>query len=827
MSNIKDELFELVKAGTTLPIRALLTENKTIDVKEIRNEWGRSLLQEAAYLGQEKVINYLVKTCEMDVNSDKDNKGAKQKAPIHLAAEQGHLKAVQAIADCKGIDLTVKDANSKTALHYACKKGHLAIVEFLTANDKVKENVNAADQDNFTALHLSVDDESEEGEKMVGALLKKGASANAKDHSGKTSLHRAARKGNKRASAVLIKFDGTDINAIDEDKRTPLHYAAEAGKIDVVRMLCEKGALLDLKDKDLHTPLDLAIEGTHDEVMEYLNAKDKENKKAKGLEAHEDKEKDSGGISLHKLVKKAGNLSTVNRLIHSKRADLTEKDESGYTALHIAAKKGHDDIVKVLLEGGADPNSEDNDKNRPLHFAAAKGHMDSVIALFSNKTTDLNAENDKNHTPLRSLLISYSDLAAKADKDPAALVTLLVTPPKKYSLQGTVISENDLGYAKTPSTGIPADVITFLEATHEEQKKAIEALISSSMKTAEPLKVEEPKLDSTAKPDATEVKSTTQVDDTKTKEPVVAEQAKPEVKVRRATGIDKSKLKKPPAPPKTEKGKLVPSKTSTQKKDSKDINKPKVPSLNLKKDSSSEEIKMAEIDELTEGLTSRINSDDSENKKKPISQQKLDELDELLAAVSRRNSEEKDDKAARETSDASEGLTSRGESQETEEDEGDKSEVESREQPEIYKEFFGRLDKEMKLYGKDDPKIKKLEEARAEFLEIVTRVPDENDESKTKEALQQAVVKWKDNKEVKELDLYKVFWILLSIIPAIVTAGAVYWHKPWAEFWTENRAQNCFRKMVEEDLSKVGVAAPEAKPDEEVVEEVVMSVAGG
>ena len=55
----------------------------------------------------------------------------------------------------------------------------------------------------------------------------------------------------------------------------------------------------------------------------------------------------------------------------------------GWTGLHAAAKGGHVDVVRLLLEQGADPNArEAGDNTYPLHWAAAGGHLDVVRALL-------------------------------------------------------------------------------------------------------------------------------------------------------------------------------------------------------------------------------------------------------------------------------------------------------------------------------------------------------------------------------------------------------------------------------------------------------------
>jgi len=106
-------------------------------------------------------------------------------------------------------------------------------------------------------------------------------------------------------------------------------------------------------------------------------------------------------------------------------------DEDGWTALHIAAAKGYDNLAKLLVEHDANANSRTPDGRRPLHCAINAGH-DRVVQLLLDYGADPTAVDAVGDTPLHTavsrgnLEIVKLLLAAKAG--PGALNQQHVTP---------------------------------------------------------------------------------------------------------------------------------------------------------------------------------------------------------------------------------------------------------------------------------------------------------------------------------------------------------------------------------------------------------------
>ncbi|KAK0716323.1 hypothetical protein B0H67DRAFT_515985, partial [Lasiosphaeris hirsuta] len=81
------------------------------------------------------------------------------------------------------------------------------------------------------------------------------------------------------------------------------------------------------------------------------------------------------------------------------RRDIEAKDEYGRTPLCYAAEQGHEAVVKLLLDKGADTEAKGRDDRTPLCYAAGEGH-EAVVKLLLDKGADTEAKGRNGQTPL-------------------------------------------------------------------------------------------------------------------------------------------------------------------------------------------------------------------------------------------------------------------------------------------------------------------------------------------------------------------------------------------------------------------------------------------
>ncbi|TRY88581.1 hypothetical protein DNTS_034553 [Danionella cerebrum] len=202
-------------------------------------------------------------------------------------------------------------------------------------------------------------------------------------------LYISAKQGELQ-KVLLMLVDGIDPNFKMEtqNKRTPLHVAAEAGHQEVCHMLIQAGANLDICDEDQRTPLMEACENNHLETVRYLL-------RAGAIIFQKDVE---GSTCLH-LAAKAGHFTVVEHLLSTGLIDINCQDDGGWTALIWATEYKHIDQVRLLLSKGADFNIRDKEENICLHWAAFSGCVE-IAEILLNAKCDVNALNMHGDSPL-------------------------------------------------------------------------------------------------------------------------------------------------------------------------------------------------------------------------------------------------------------------------------------------------------------------------------------------------------------------------------------------------------------------------------------------
>ncbi|XP_045576246.1 caskin-2 isoform X3 [Salmo salar] len=249
----------------------------------------------------------------------------------------------------------------------AVKSGDLPSTQKLLAKLKASRNkllgstkrlnVNYQDGDGFSALHHAALTGTTD---LLSVLLEAQATVDIKDRNGMRPLHYAAWQG-KADSVLLLLRAGAGVNGVSQDGHIPLHLAAQYGHYDVSEMLLQHQSNPCLINKTKKTPLDLACE--------------------------------FGRVKVAQL------LLSSNMVVALLEGNSKEPADSGFnTPLHLAARNGHKDIIRLLLKAGIDINRATK-AGTALHEAALYGKTEVVRQLLE-AGIDVNIRNTYNQTAL-------------------------------------------------------------------------------------------------------------------------------------------------------------------------------------------------------------------------------------------------------------------------------------------------------------------------------------------------------------------------------------------------------------------------------------------
>ncbi|PKL90950.1 MAG: hypothetical protein CVV21_10425 [Candidatus Goldiibacteriota bacterium HGW-Goldbacteria-1] len=214
-------------------------------------------------------------------------------------------------------------------------------------------------------------------------LMKDKEYRDAVDDGGRTALMYATSKGQvKIVNAILkalVAYKG-DINVLDKDGRSALYYAVADGNADIVKSLIANGAEVNIVDKEGITPLLYAAFKKHKNVFPLL------------IEAGADlnaKEKNQGNTALITALATGKGDGKIGLMLVEAGADVTIKNSQGIDAFLAAAWKGKIDVLNAIIEGDkkrkvkvANPNAKDKQGNSVLIYAVQSKKIDVVKTIL-------------------------------------------------------------------------------------------------------------------------------------------------------------------------------------------------------------------------------------------------------------------------------------------------------------------------------------------------------------------------------------------------------------------------------------------------------------
>jgi ankyrin repeat protein/N-acetylneuraminic acid mutarotase len=374
------------------------------------------------------------------------------------SSEAEEVKRIQALIKDSPDLINAPDQKGETLLESAAAKGKLAVVKVLLENGAAVDGLQLP---GLTPLHYAAGN----GHKaIVDLLLSKGAKADAQSQSGVAPLHLAARKGYETVAKALLAAgaplnvqtkgtsgsDSEDLQYHINPGQTPLQLAANAGYSGMVELLLAKGADANAEDSEGRTALSYAVQSHYQAVLQVLLAAHA-NPNAGRVSLPLARAAYDGDLPALKLLLANGadpnTNSAVNWNVFTQGSPMGQRGGS-YAPLFLAVNQRHADAakellrckanpnlevyanpllchalpdaptVKVLLEGGANPNVRTAEGLSLLLRAVAERNQPAVELLLAHQA-DVNATNNASNSdgwaPLHAA-------AANGDKSIAELL---------------------------------------------------------------------------------------------------------------------------------------------------------------------------------------------------------------------------------------------------------------------------------------------------------------------------------------------------------------------------------------------------------------------
>ncbi|XP_078093347.1 inversin isoform X2 [Mustelus asterias] len=230
-------------------------------VKDDPDLEGRTAFMWAAGKGSDDVLRTMLRVkSDIDINmADKYGGTA-----LHAAVLSGHVSTVKLLLKY-GAQVDAMDVMKHTPLFRACEMGHKEVIQTLIEGGA---RVDLIDQDGHSPLHWAALGGNAD---VCQILIQNLINPNVQDYAGRTPLQCAAYGGYINCMAVLME-NKADPNIQDKEGRTALHWSCNNGYLDAVKLLLGYNAFPNHMEtnEERFTPLDYALLGEHQEVIQYM-----------------------------------------------------------------------------------------------------------------------------------------------------------------------------------------------------------------------------------------------------------------------------------------------------------------------------------------------------------------------------------------------------------------------------------------------------------------------------------------------------------------------------------------------------------------------------
>lgn len=389
-----------VKFGKHDLVEALLGLGANLQLKAVKG--GETALHLATLVSDgQDCVDLLIRS-----GADVDAVDSRLETPLHFAARANNVKAVELLLN-DGAKIELQNERGENMLHVSVRESNLelirdVIIQHIVSKRQVtqaKKLINQTNLNGESSLHYAASLTGEqshhvdEDREIVRVLLVNGGDVFQQTKELlQTPVHYCCQSGNTRILQEILSHLDQQLCRIASNKPakaiwTPLFYACYNGHPEIIKMLINQTARIDVFDEQGEAPLHVAVSRGHEQVVDillehnaFVNVRNK-----------------PGMTPLH-IAAKLGYQSMVKQLITDHGAILDAMTLIKQIPLHLAAESGQLEVCKTLLSLGSDLNAIDNQSQTPLHLAARKNHADVLKLFLSSKPELISLANKNGYT---------------------------------------------------------------------------------------------------------------------------------------------------------------------------------------------------------------------------------------------------------------------------------------------------------------------------------------------------------------------------------------------------------------------------------------------
>ncbi len=348
---------------------------------------------------------------------------------ILVSTLTGNIEIIKLLSNY--VNINFQDKNGLTPLMHTVKNNNMEIFEFLISNQE--SNVNITDKFDDTVLHYAILFERNDMMKLI--VSSKNFNSNIRTTYGDTYLIRVVSNNNYEGCKIMLDSNKFYVNSTNDFQNSALHYSSIDGNYDITKNLLEYGKInIDGQDRDGDTALLNACRGGHLEVVNLLL----------NHNANINIKNDNDETPLL-LAIELNNIHLLKILLQNEKID-----RNLMFPVHLAAKYNNFKFVKLLISDKTDLNLVDDDGYTPLMISIENFKYNIAKELLLNNKVDRPNYLNNNYVPFyKSVLLDVKKV--RNNKFKGIVRCFLKLKRKRLKAAERVYSpftENNTGFIK-------------------------------------------------------------------------------------------------------------------------------------------------------------------------------------------------------------------------------------------------------------------------------------------------------------------------------------------------------------------------------------------